>query len=106
MPGVASDGDFWISRTLVTIEALKRDLKHVVLLKNTDTDDQVICAKAQHLSSSLLETVQASQQETAKGAQLLLSAAVLQLYSADDDNTDTEVLEVIPGYRLVQRSRH
>lgn len=91
--GVASNGDFWVSRALRTIEILEKDTKHVSLLEEADEDDEVVHVKAQRLVETL-KKMPADQQDTAKGAELLLSAIVLQQYNANEEGTDNAALEV------------
>lgn len=94
-PGVASDGQFWISRVLVTIETLTKDTKHVELIQELDDDDQAVVLKAKKLSGTL-QKVAADQRDSAKGADLLLSAMVLQQYSlAEEEDIDSYALEVV-----------
>jgi DNA polymerase phi len=91
--GVASDGEFWISKALTIVEMLKNDTKYVTLLEDVDEEVERIRALARHTVDNLKQ-VPDNQQEAAKGAELLLLASVLHQYSADEEGTDTEVLEV------------
>jgi DNA polymerase phi len=93
MPGVASDGEFWVSKALATIEMLENDTKHVTLLEDVDAEDQRVRTLARHVVDTLKQ-VPANQQEAVKGAELLLLASVLHQYSADNEGTKTDVLEV------------
>jgi len=43
--GVASDGEFWTSKTLATIALLDRDAKHVKPLVDIDEEVQALLAK-------------------------------------------------------------
>jgi len=90
---VASDGQVWVSKALVTIEELEKDAKHVALLEEVDEEDRIVRTKARQVADTLKQ-VSADQQEAAKGVELLLLATVLQQYSADDEETDVAVLEV------------
>ncbi|KAG6821076.1 hypothetical protein H0H93_007235 [Arthromyces matolae] len=98
MSAVASDGNFWVSRVLDTINTLVSDTKHVSLQNSLDEDVLVHCTKAQEVTAHLKAgdiQVTDERQEAAKGVQLLLSATVLQQYCADEeDEVDTEALEV------------
>lgn len=91
--GVASDGEFWISKALTTVEMLKNDTKHVALLEDVDEDVERIRTLARHTADTLKQ-VPDTLQEAAQGAELLLLAGVLHQYSADEEGTDTAVLEV------------
>ena len=94
--GVASDGEFWISRVLATIEALAKNTKHVELIQELDDDDQVVVLKARKLTGTL-KNMAVDQRDAAKGTNLLLSAIVLQKYNVDEeDNIDSDALEVSP----------
>ncbi|KAG6831186.1 hypothetical protein H0H92_012326 [Tricholoma furcatifolium] len=93
MSAVASDGEFWVSKVLKTIQTLNEDSKHVTLLNPLDEEVLMHCTKAHELITQL-KNVTGERQETAKGAELLLSATVLQQYCSDeDDELDTEALE-------------
>lgn len=91
--GVASDGQLWVSRALATVEMLEKDTKHASLLEEADKGDQTVRTKARQVADTLKQ-VSGDQQETAKGAELLLIASVLQQYSTDNGETDTDALEV------------
>jgi len=78
--GVASNGEFWVSRALGTIEVLGGRYQTRKLVRRSDEDDQAVHVKAQRLVETL-KKMPADQQDTAKGAELLLSAIVLQQYT-------------------------
>ncbi|KAH0584348.1 hypothetical protein H2248_009888 [Termitomyces sp. 'cryptogamus'] len=93
MSAAASDGEFWVSKVLKTIQTLMADSKHVSLQNNLEDDVLVHCTKAQELTAHL-KTVTDERQEAAKGVILLLSATVLEQYCSDEgDEIDTEALE-------------
>lgn len=46
---VASDGEFWVSKVLKTIEELEKDTKHVALFTEIDEDDKELCNKARQV---------------------------------------------------------
>jgi DNA polymerase phi len=52
LSAVASDGDFWMSKVLKTIETLEKDTKHLVPLVEVD-EDQVLYQKAQDVVAKL-----------------------------------------------------
>ena len=94
--GVASDGEFWISRVLATIEALAKNTKHVELIQELDDDDQAVVLKARKLTGTLRKMA-VDERDAAKGTNLLLSAIVLQKYNVDEeDNIYSDALEVSP----------
>ncbi|KZT11636.1 uncharacterized protein LAESUDRAFT_720895 [Laetiporus sulphureus 93-53] len=91
LPAVASDGEFWVSKVLSTIEKLEKDSKHVTILTAVDEDEQEMRVKARQVAEHL-KTIQDDRQEAARGAELLLMATLLHHYCADDD-ADLEALE-------------
>ena len=93
MSGTASDGEFWVSKALFTIEALAKDVKHVTLLEDVAKDSMTIRTSARHVADTLKQ-VPVDQGEAAKGAELLLLGSVLHQYIAGGDGIDTDVLEV------------
>ena len=50
---VASDGRFWVSRVLATIEELEKDTKHVRPLSEVDEDDAELRQKARQVLARL-----------------------------------------------------
>ncbi|KAI0668533.1 DNA polymerase phi-domain-containing protein [Trametes maxima] len=89
---VASDGKFWVSRVLSTIEGLEKDAKHVRSLSEIDSDEVELRQKA-HQILARLKDVPEDRREVAKGIELLLSSTLLHQYCADEDDTDAEALE-------------
>lgn len=53
MAAAASDGKFWVSKVLSTIEQLNQDAKHVRPLSETDEDDKALRQKARNLTERL-----------------------------------------------------
>lgn len=89
----ASDGQFWISKVLATIEELEKDGKHVTLLSEIDEDEQALRQKARGLIERLHKASD-EKGDAAKGAELLLSATLLHQYCVDDaEEGDMEALE-------------
>ncbi|EKM55908.1 uncharacterized protein PHACADRAFT_256841 [Phanerochaete carnosa HHB-10118-sp] len=89
----ASDGLFWISRVLTTIGELEKDTKHVTALSEIDEEELALRQKARELTERLRE-VSDEKDDSSKGAELLLSAALLHQYCLDDaEDSDTEALE-------------
>ncbi|KAI0933631.1 hypothetical protein AcW1_005407 [Taiwanofungus camphoratus] len=89
-PAVASNGEFWVSRVLSTIEELEKDTKHARSLVEVDEDEQRLRVKARQVTDRLRQ-VSGDRREAAKGAELLLSATLLYHHCADE--VDSEVLE-------------
>jgi DNA polymerase phi len=52
LSAVASDGNFWVSKVLKTIEALEKDTKHLVPLVEVD-EDQALYQRARDLIAKL-----------------------------------------------------
>lgn len=100
MSGVTSNGEFWVSRALGTIEILEKDIKHVSLLEDADEDDQAVRAEARRLVETL-KKMPVDRQDAAKGAELLLSAIVVQQYNANEEDRDSAALEVRMFYRFM-----
>jgi len=92
---VASDGDFWISKVLYTIDELEKDKKHVSLAIDIDEGDSALFNRARETITKLRK-LKGDLQESAKGAELLLLGTVLQQYCAGDeeDSIDSATLEV------------
>ncbi|KAI9056874.1 hypothetical protein FKP32DRAFT_1598752 [Trametes sanguinea] len=89
---VASDGRFWVSRVLSTIEQLQKDTKHVRPLSEADEEEAELLQKAHQLLARLKDVPEESR-ETAKGVELLLSSTLVHHYCAEEDDADTETLE-------------
>ncbi|KAI0806965.1 DNA polymerase phi-domain-containing protein [Fomes fomentarius] len=91
---VASDGRFWVSRVLSTIEALEKDTKHVKLLNEVEVDDEEVSrrCKARDIISRLKDAPE-ERREEARGVELLVSATLLHAYCANDEEEDPEPLE-------------
>ncbi|KAJ7905348.1 hypothetical protein B0H14DRAFT_2659931 [Mycena olivaceomarginata] len=85
-PGIASDGEFWISKVIGSIEGLKEDTKRVALLAESDETDIALHQKVTETVQKL-RGVSGAQQEAAKGAELLLLGTLLQNYDCVDAST-------------------
>ncbi|KAI0340127.1 hypothetical protein BDW22DRAFT_1486396 [Trametopsis cervina] len=85
---VASDGEFWVTKVLATIEKLEGDTKHVTLLSATDDEDEIALRSRARELIKRLKDVTSERREAARGAQLLLSATLVHLYCTDDNNDD------------------
>ncbi|KAF8911087.1 DNA polymerase phi-domain-containing protein [Gymnopilus junonius] len=92
--GVASDGEFWISKVLSTIEVLEADERHIELLADVDEDVAAFQAKARETIGKLRK-IHGEQSDSAKGAELLLLGSLLEHYctTVDDENVDSGALE-------------
>ncbi|KAF8894690.1 hypothetical protein BD779DRAFT_1609359 [Infundibulicybe gibba] len=87
---VASDGEFWVSKVLNTIETLESDSKHVSLLAEPHKSDRKLHARAKKSASRL----RGETEGPSKGAELLLLASILQQYCAEDqEDVTSETLE-------------
>ncbi|RDB24111.1 DNA polymerase V [Hypsizygus marmoreus] len=90
---VASDGEFWVSKVLTTVQALEQDSKHASLLNAPEDDVLALRTRALELATRL-RSVSDEQQEAARGAELLLLATILQQYcTGEQEEVDTEALE-------------
>ncbi|KAF8212387.1 DNA polymerase phi-domain-containing protein [Mycena galopus ATCC 62051] len=91
-PGIGSDGEFWVSKVIGSIEVLKQDTKRVALLAESDAADLALHAKVTETVEKL-RGVSGTQQEAAKGAELLLLGTLLQQYAEDQPDVDTTTLQ-------------
>ncbi|KAH9857639.1 DNA polymerase phi-domain-containing protein [Lenzites betulinus] len=89
---VASDGKFWVSRVLATIELLEKDTKHVRPLSEPDEGVNELRQNARQIIARLKD-VPEDQREAAKGVELLLASTLLHQYCADEEDADTDTLE-------------
>ncbi|KAI0691182.1 DNA polymerase phi-domain-containing protein [Cytidiella melzeri] len=98
--GVASDGEFWVSKVLTSIERLEKDTKHVSLLAEVDGDEHALFSQARELIGRL-QHITDERREAAKGAELLLSATLVHRYCMDDsegnDDDDSALESCIAG---------
>ncbi|KAJ7063164.1 DNA polymerase phi-domain-containing protein [Mycena amicta] len=85
--GITSGGDFWITKVLQSIDQLKEDAKHVVLLSEIDDDDAAIYLTVKGTLEKL-DSVPAALQDAAKGVELLLSGMLLQHYVDNESELD------------------
>lgn len=58
--GVASDGEFWTSKTLATIALLDKDAKHVKPIIDVDEDVKALLAKTEKVIGRLRKVWPAS----------------------------------------------
>ncbi|KAJ7694223.1 DNA polymerase phi-domain-containing protein [Mycena rosella] len=91
-PGIASDGEFWVSKVVTSVERLQEDSKRVALLAESDENDSALHAKVKDTVQKL-RGVSGAQHEAAKGAELLLLGTLLQHYTEEQPDTDTATLE-------------
>ncbi|KAF4608345.1 DNA-directed DNA polymerase [Pleurotus pulmonarius] len=87
IPGVASDGQFWVCRTLSTITKMEGLKKYVKPTNAFDEENKQVLASANEALVMLQK--KSADQMTAKGAELLLAATVVQQYCAETPDFDT-----------------
>ncbi|KAF9500999.1 hypothetical protein BDN71DRAFT_1381267 [Pleurotus eryngii] len=87
IPGVASDGQLWVCRTLSTITKMEGLKKYVKPSHAFDEENRQVLALANETLVMLRK--KSADQMTAKGAELLLAATVVQQYCADTPDFDT-----------------
>ncbi|KAJ3880960.1 DNA polymerase phi-domain-containing protein [Lentinula edodes] len=90
--GVATDGEFWVTKVLSTIEELKQDTKHVSSIAEIDEEEEVLRAKVREVVAKL-KKVSGNQQEAASGTQLLLIASLVQ-QSCSEEVVSLETIEL------------
>jgi DNA polymerase phi len=112
----ASDGEFWIVKTLSTLERVAKDSKHATFLAEVDTEETDSRAKARQTMASLktasssaqlpsarpllrLLQVQGTNQSVARGAELLLAACLLRRY-CEEEQAEDDSLEVRSASQL------
>ncbi|KAJ7740748.1 DNA polymerase phi-domain-containing protein [Mycena maculata] len=91
-PAIASDGEFWVSKIITTIEQLKADPKRVTLLADSDEDDTTLHSKVKNTVGKL-RGVSGAQSEAAKGVEFLLLGTLLLHYAEEQPDLDTATLE-------------
>ncbi|KAK0210612.1 DNA polymerase phi-domain-containing protein [Desarmillaria ectypa] len=88
---MASDGDYWIHKVVITIEGLEKE-KNVSCFLERDEEVQALRAKAKELDAHLRKVTSGS--EVAQGCQLLLLGLVAHEYCTDEeDETVVETLK-------------
>ncbi|KAG8217899.1 DNA polymerase phi-domain-containing protein [Butyriboletus roseoflavus] len=85
--GVASDGEFWTSKTLATIALLDRDAKHVKPLIDLDEEVQALLAKTAKVIGQLRKPDD-DKREVARGYELILSSFLLQCRCGEADRLE------------------
>ncbi|KAI0747681.1 DNA polymerase phi-domain-containing protein [Daedaleopsis nitida] len=84
---VASDGRFWVSRVLATVEQLEKDTKHVKALNEPDEEEAEQRRKTREIISRFKDAPD-DRREEARGVELLLAATLLHAYCAGDEDED------------------
>ncbi|QRW14703.1 DNA polymerase phi subunit [Ceratobasidium sp. AG-Ba] len=87
----ATDGELWVSKVLKMVEALQQDSAHVALLNEVEESDNELRKRAQKLLKVLHKKKTSEEDEAIRGAELLVSALLLQTYA--DEESDSDVLE-------------
>ncbi|KAJ7489850.1 DNA polymerase phi-domain-containing protein [Mycena galericulata] len=91
-PAIACDGEFWVSKVITTVERLKDDPKRVTFLADEDEDDVNLHTEVKDAVNKL-RGVSGPQQETAKGAELLLLGTLLQHYTEQQPDLDASTIQ-------------
>ncbi|KAJ7098057.1 DNA polymerase phi-domain-containing protein [Mycena belliarum] len=91
-PAIASDGEFWVSKVLNTIERLQEESKRVALLREDNENIKLLHKRTQDTIQKL-RGVSEAHQEAAKGAELLLLGMLLQQYTEEQPYADAAMLE-------------
>ncbi|KAL0947063.1 hypothetical protein HGRIS_013204 [Hohenbuehelia grisea] len=88
---VASDGQSWVARTLKTIADSETNTKRFTLIRDIQEPYSELWSSAKDTLAKVQQHDR--NQDTMKGAGLLLSATILQQYCSPDDDIDFEVLQ-------------
>lgn len=90
-----------------TVEQLRKDSKHVEVVREVEEDELELGEKAVTVAKRLHE-VTGEKQEAARGAELLILSCLLQLYASDEivGSSDSEALEVSPVTSVPVLWRH
>ncbi|KAH7340489.1 DNA polymerase phi-domain-containing protein [Rhizoctonia solani] len=89
----ATDGELWIAKAAKIVEALEQDSSHVSPL--AETEEEVVALRAR--SRKVLKAVRKKQgvdDDASRGAELLISALLLETYNEENDS---DVLESCLG---------
>ncbi|KAF9264758.1 hypothetical protein L218DRAFT_899775 [Marasmius fiardii PR-910] len=84
MSGITSDKEFWVSKVLTSIQGLRTDTKYVTPLVDMDEEIDALHEKVK-LIVAKLRMVSNNERENAGGAELLLSASVIQQYCVENE---------------------
>ncbi|EIW84995.1 hypothetical protein CONPUDRAFT_47531 [Coniophora puteana RWD-64-598 SS2] len=98
--GVASDGEFWVAKVVSAVRTLQNDSKHATILQEVDEEDVNLREKAfqaierlQKACFPILQTRAIIEDDTAKGAELLLSASLLDHYCSEDEEAQADTIQ-------------
>ncbi|KAH8108174.1 DNA polymerase phi-domain-containing protein [Cristinia sonorae] len=86
---VATDGQLWVSKCLLTVDQLLEDTKHLKWLVEIDEDQSALRQSAVQLSRRLSK-ITGDQEDLARGTELLLSASLLHAYCTDPDDDESD----------------
>ncbi|KAG8686030.1 DNA-directed DNA polymerase, partial [Ceratobasidium sp. 395] len=90
-----TSGELWVVKALKTIETLEQDTIHVSPLNAADDTEKVLRNRAQKVLKALQTKKDTPECEACRGAELLISALLLQTYVDEDESSD--VLESCLG---------
>ncbi|KAG8764681.1 DNA-directed DNA polymerase [Ceratobasidium sp. 428] len=90
-----ASGELWVVKALKTIETLEQDTIHVSPLNAADDTEKVLRNRAQKVLKALQTKKDTPECEACRGAELLISALLLQTYVDEDESSD--VLESCLG---------
>ncbi|KAK1232279.1 DNA-directed DNA polymerase [Marasmius sp. AFHP31] len=100
--GVASDREFWISKVSSSINEIRADTKHVNPLVDMDEEISTVHEKTRQIVAKL-KTASEVDKENASGAELLLSASIVQQYCAEENEVTIpleDLNETVRGFLL------
>ncbi|KAL4076956.1 DNA polymerase phi-domain-containing protein [Scleroderma yunnanense] len=85
--GVASNGEFWISKVLKTLARLDKDTKHVSPLVPVDEEMQISLGNAQKALENLSKA-STSRNEIVRGFELVVSSLILQCRCGEEGSVE------------------
>ncbi|CAE6452304.1 unnamed protein product [Rhizoctonia solani] len=86
----AADGELWITKATNIVEALEQDSSHVSPLAETEEEVAVLRTRARKVLKAIRKK-QDTDDDASRGAELLISALLLETYNEEED--DIDVLE-------------
>ncbi|KAG8748741.1 hypothetical protein FRC10_000132 [Ceratobasidium sp. 414] len=87
-----TEGELWVTKASKMVEILEQDSTHVVPLCEIDDTEGALRTRARKILKTLPKKKGAVESEASRGAELLISALLLQVYTGEDESSN-DVLE-------------